>query len=449
MEFSESEFNEILETQVGNDPKSEHCKINSVITNRIEYNLNPDYQRGDVWKDEKRSELILSILQNICIPSIIVSKNADDDYQVIDGKQRLTTLFKFIDNEFPIIWNDTRIYYSETEDEDGFVLSKKQKKKLNQKSLVFCVYDNLDIKKQKSIFEKINYGEDLTLGEKLKGCNNKNVPIIVKLRDNYIGKIEDLSNCFKNTRDSQYLLISAICAILTDNEEYGSVGKPAFNWINHKDTDITRKYDTINKSFDYIFDLLLILQTKLMDYIKLRKGRSTKMIKKSDYLMFIYALHKNPECLKDLIQFSKYLFHVDKEVLNIYNKKNKQYIEYKTIGSHGTNNDFYETKSGMMFKILNEINKNNKTGDEFRARIFAKTFPSEGQFTCKICNKDQISLRNFQAAHIISKKNGGIMHLKNLIATCAHCNTSMGEKDIDVYLRENGKSSLCDLNITI
>lgn len=445
MEFSDSEFNEILETQVGNDPKRLDKQINSIIANRNEYILNPDYQRGDVWKDEKRGELILSILQNICIPSIIVSKNADDDYQVIDGKQRLTSLFKFIDNEFPIIWNDNKIYYSDTIDEDVFVLSKKQKKKLNQKTLTFCVYDNLDIKNQKSIFEKINYGEDLTLGEKLKGCNNKNVAIISKLRGKYISKLEDISNCFKNTRDSQYLLISAICAILTDNEVYGSVGKPVFSWINKKETDITTNYDTLDKSFDYILNQLSILKSKVFDYVKLRKGRSINMIKKSDYLMFIYALHKNTECLKDLIQFSKYLFHVDKESLNIYSKQNKKYLEYKNIGAHGTNNNFYEVKTNKMFEILNEINKNNKTGDEYRARIFAKTFPSEGQATCKICNEDHISLRNFQAAHIISKKNGGIMHLKNLIATCAHCNTSMGEKDIDVYLRENGKPSLSDL----
>ena len=139
MDFLDSEFDEILETQVGNDPKSENCKISSVIQDRNDYNLDPEYQRGDVWVDSARSELIKSILQNVCIPSIIVSKNKDDIYVVIDGKQRLTTLFKFVDNEFPLLWNGKRIYYSKNTSENDFVLTKKQQKKFYQKSLVFCV----------------------------------------------------------------------------------------------------------------------------------------------------------------------------------------------------------------------------------------------------------------------------------------------------------------------
>ncbi len=451
MHFSQEEFNEILETQVGNDPSPEKCKINSVIASRNEYNLNPEYQRGDVWKDYKRSELILSILQNICIPSIIVSKNADDDYHVIDGKQRLTTLFKFIDNEFPIIWNDNKIYYSESPDEDGLVLSEKQRKKLNQKSLVFCVYGNLDIEKQKSIFEKINYGEDLTLGEKLKGSNNKNVPILAKLHNEHIEKLEELSNSFKNTRDSQYLLISAICAILTDNHNFASIGRPVFKWINKRETNLRGDYDRLNNLFSNILDKLIKLKSALLIYVKERKGRTINMIKKSDYLMYIYALYKNPNCLKDLIQFSKYLFHVDKEVLNIYSKKNSDYLEYKNIGAHGTNNNFYENKYNTMMKILGNIQKRNDFTNDDRCIIFGKTFPNDNNKIkiCKICDQDHISIRNFQAAHIISRHNGGIRHIKNFIATCANCNQTMGSTDIDIYLAKINRPTLDDLCINV
>ena len=40
------------------------------------------------------------------------------------------------------------------EKRNDFVLTKKQQKKFNQKSLVFCVYDNLDIEQQKSYLKK-------------------------------------------------------------------------------------------------------------------------------------------------------------------------------------------------------------------------------------------------------------------------------------------------------
>jgi hypothetical protein len=292
MDFPELEFDEILETQVGNDPKSENCKISSVIQDRNDYDLDPEYQRGNVWEDTARSELIKSILQNVCIPSIIVSKNKDGIFIVIDGKQRTTSIFKFVDNEFPLLWNGKRIYYSEGKNENVFVLTKKQQKKFNQKSLVFCVYDNLDMEQQKSIFEKINYGVDLSDGEKLKGSNNKNVPILTRLKDKHFSKFEELHSCFKNKRDSQYLILAVICAILTKNEKFGSTGKPIFKWINDKSTDITNQYESLNKSFETILDNLLKLKSEIFEYVKQRNSRisTLNMLNKSTFLMYIYAL---------------------------------------------------------------------------------------------------------------------------------------------------------------
>ena len=42
---------------------------------------------------------------------------------------------------------------------------------------------------------------------------------------------EILGNCFKNKRDSQYLIITVVCSILTNNEKFGSIGKPIIKWI--------------------------------------------------------------------------------------------------------------------------------------------------------------------------------------------------------------------------
>lgn len=74
MEYTNKEFLEIIDNRVGNDPKSENWKISSVINDRDDINLSPNYQRGEVWNNHAKSELILSILTNVCIPSIIVVK---------------------------------------------------------------------------------------------------------------------------------------------------------------------------------------------------------------------------------------------------------------------------------------------------------------------------------------------------------------------------------------
>lgn len=69
------------------------------------YNMNPPYQRRSVWSVEKKAFFIDSILKNLPIPPIFLRQNVDDDtgktfYEVIDGKQRLTSLVEFIADEF-------------------------------------------------------------------------------------------------------------------------------------------------------------------------------------------------------------------------------------------------------------------------------------------------------------------------------------------------------------
>lgn len=70
------------------------------------YDFEPPYQRNSIWSDEKQSFLIDSILRNFPIPPIFLHQRIDNatgktTYEVIDGKQRLTSLVRFIQNEIP------------------------------------------------------------------------------------------------------------------------------------------------------------------------------------------------------------------------------------------------------------------------------------------------------------------------------------------------------------
>ncbi|NOK18830.1 DUF262 domain-containing protein [Corallococcus carmarthensis] len=71
------------------------------------YNFNPPYQRHSVWTDDKQSFFIDSILRNFPVPPIFLHQHIDDTtgrtmYDVIDGKQRLTSLIRFIENKIPV-----------------------------------------------------------------------------------------------------------------------------------------------------------------------------------------------------------------------------------------------------------------------------------------------------------------------------------------------------------
>lgn len=60
-------------------------------------NLTPSYQRGDVWRSGDRQALIESILRGIPLPSIILLRTGGSTpHEVVDGKQRLTAILRFI-----------------------------------------------------------------------------------------------------------------------------------------------------------------------------------------------------------------------------------------------------------------------------------------------------------------------------------------------------------------
>lgn len=61
-----------------------------------ELNLQPDYQRRFVWNKKTMSKFVESLLLSIPIPTIFLAENSGDTFEVIDGQQRLTTIFAFM-----------------------------------------------------------------------------------------------------------------------------------------------------------------------------------------------------------------------------------------------------------------------------------------------------------------------------------------------------------------
>ena len=65
-------------------------------------NLSPTYQRRHRWDNKKRSQLIESLLLNIPIPPIFLFENDYNQYEIMDGRQRLEAIKGFIDNNYPL-----------------------------------------------------------------------------------------------------------------------------------------------------------------------------------------------------------------------------------------------------------------------------------------------------------------------------------------------------------
>lgn len=81
-------------------------------------------QRPYVWEYYQQNEFILSILLVKPIESFIAIHHFKDSLNredctvfIIDGKQRLLTIQKFIHNEFPIVVSGKNVYFKDFDDE--------------------------------------------------------------------------------------------------------------------------------------------------------------------------------------------------------------------------------------------------------------------------------------------------------------------------------------------
>jgi hypothetical protein len=85
-------------------PTPEQMTIHDIL--ELRYNnmltVNPEYQRGEVWTDNQRKKLIDSVLRNYRLPLIYLHHRKKeiagykrDDFEIIDGQQRISALSKF------------------------------------------------------------------------------------------------------------------------------------------------------------------------------------------------------------------------------------------------------------------------------------------------------------------------------------------------------------------
>lgn len=76
------------------------------------FDLSPVYQRGSVWTEHQRQDLIRSLLLGIPIGAILVNSRGplDAKYRIVDGKQRIETLRTFAADELtvPAWWWEDR-----------------------------------------------------------------------------------------------------------------------------------------------------------------------------------------------------------------------------------------------------------------------------------------------------------------------------------------------------
>jgi len=114
-------------------------------------NLDPEYQRDLVWSNKDKEDFITSVLEGTDIGKIVIidhsyeySKQTTVEYEILDGKQRLSTLIDFYLDR----WKYRGYYYSE--------LDVKLKYRFNNATISVAEYKTDDVDEKIKLFLSIN-----------------------------------------------------------------------------------------------------------------------------------------------------------------------------------------------------------------------------------------------------------------------------------------------------
>lgn len=135
---------------------------------RDEIDLQPDFQRNEVWSIPKKQKLIDTILRDWAVPPVfLISRNNGDSEEVLDGQQRLTAIRDFFSDNLKIdgcskpendyIKNIHEFRYSDLPDP--------LKKKINRFLVKVYTIEEYEPDEASELFYRLNQPTALTAGE--------------------------------------------------------------------------------------------------------------------------------------------------------------------------------------------------------------------------------------------------------------------------------------------
>lgn len=140
---------------------------------KVNYDLQPSYQRRIIWNAKKRSKLIESLIINIPIPPIFLYEYDYDKYEIMDGLQRITSIVDFYHDEFKLTGLEE---WSELNGKTYSKLPEKIREGIDRRQIQVITLlkesaksDERADKIRRLVFERLNTG-----GEKLQGQEIRN-----------------------------------------------------------------------------------------------------------------------------------------------------------------------------------------------------------------------------------------------------------------------------------
>jgi hypothetical protein len=338
----------------------QHSTILSIYSEKDEIIVDPEYQRkGGVWTLEKKQLLIDSILNKYDIPKIYFHQferkeraKSGKAFAIIDGKQRLETIWGFIDGEFCL--SDDFEY----QDNPDLILAglsyedlgkEFPKLKIRFDSFVLPIIAVLtdDIDLIEDMFFRLNEAVPLNSAEKRNAFGGDMVSAIRDLASN---KFFNKKVKFKNTRYQHYEVAARFLLVETAQLESNKLidtkkvylDAMAKNYKKDKSKVVNSISETVKKHLNKMSEcftnqdnLLRTQGSMVMYYLIFKWAEENELnIKRSKLLSFEDDIKSNRKLAEDS-----------------YEEANYDFLEYDRLSQHGTN-DVSNIKE--RFRIMKE-----------------------------------------------------------------------------------------------
>lgn len=143
--------------------EKEKKALDKLYRRRDRYDLQPDFQREEVWSLEKEQALLDSVIKGWDIPKIYVRVIDDENYEIADGQQRLVAIYKFYDNKIQLSKKLSGefggLFYSD--------LPERVKDIFDDYELDIILIRNSSEKEIRELFRRLQLGVPLNSAEKL------------------------------------------------------------------------------------------------------------------------------------------------------------------------------------------------------------------------------------------------------------------------------------------
>lgn len=386
---------------------------------------NPEYQRDYVYTDKQASKLVESVLMGIPIPTIYLCVEEDNTYSVIDGQQRITSLVRYLKNDFALM------ALQELNELNGKCykdLSKDIQKKLKSSSLstITLLKQSTDLKYE--IFARLNQGAVKLNPQELRNCIYRGT--FNKMLDDIAATNPHLHNLFHddNNRKSYQERILRFFALRNYQDYQSSMLKTMNSYMelhrNDEEDEIKAAKDRFNNTIDIIEQ---VLGNKAFMAFDRNKNTILEKFSGSVYDSII-------------IPFSFF----DKHSLIVNADKIREAIMKVKMTDESYREDTYAA-TGSRVRVVRRIQTiynlildiTGGTSFDTDRRLFTaeekKALYESSDKKCAICGNLILSIDDCEIDHIIPFSKGGKTELSN--AQIAHriCNREKSDSTNDTW----------------